>query len=187
MNIGRKTELFENSVFTKDDKISIGDHSRVDAFVKIEGGNGVRIGDYVHIASFCHLNIGGGELVMEDGTACGSGTRIISGGNQPQALSCSRSAPDDQQIVGAGKVIMRKNSCCYAGVTICGHADQVIEIGEGARIAAGAVLTKSVGAGELWKGVPARCVGVYIDGKFYAEGTGEFINRQYYVGPGARR
>lgn len=186
MNIGR-SEIFEQVVVTKDEQITIGDHSRIDAFVKIEGGKGVQIGDHVHIASFCHLNIGGGELVMEDGTACGSGTRIISGGNQPQAPSCSRTAPDDQQIVGAGKVIMRKNSCCYAGVTICGHADQTIEIGEGARIAAGAVLTKSVGAGELWKGVPAKCVGVYINGKFYPEGTGEFTNRQYYVGPGARR
>lgn len=170
MKIGHSV-VFEHVVTTKDEQITIGDHSRIDAFVKIEGGNGVRIGDHVHIASFCHLNIGGGELVMEDGTACGSGTRIISGGNQPQAVSCSRSAAETDQIVGAGKVIMRKNSCCYAGVTICGHADQVIEIGEGARIAAGAVLTKSVGAGELWKGVPARRVGVYVNGTFYPDGA----------------
>lgn len=166
-NLAPSALVFDPVVYTRADKITVGERSRIDAFVKIEGGNGVHIGDHVHIASFCHLNIGGGELVMEDGTACGSGTRIISGGNQPQAKSCSRSAPDEDQILGAGKVIMRKNSCCYAGVTICGHADQVIEIGEGARIAAGAVLTKSVGAGELWKGVPARCVGVYIDGKFH--------------------
>lgn len=167
MNTHPSVELYEPIVTTRPEKISVDQDSRIDAFVKIEGGKGVRIGRNVHIASFCHLNIGGGALVMEDGTACGSGTRIISGGNQPQAISCSRSAPDDEQIVGAGSVIMRKNSCCYAGVTICGHADQVIEIGEGARIAAGAVLTKSVGPGELWKGVPARCVGVYINGKFH--------------------
>jgi acetyltransferase-like isoleucine patch superfamily enzyme len=159
--------IFQPVVTTRNERISIGARSRIDAFVKLEGGNGLIIKDNVHIASFCHLNIGGGSLVMMDGSSCGSGTRIITGGNKPEAVSCSRVAPEEDQILSAVSVIMGFDSCCYAGVTVVAKKD--LTIGNGARIAAGSVLLTSVGDHELWAGNPAKKIGTYVDGKLVRE------------------
>lgn len=52
------------------------------------------------------------------------------------------------------KTIVRRGASIGAGaVVLCG-----IEIGENAMIGAGSVVTKSVPAGELWVGNPAKCV-----------------------------
>ena len=52
------------------------------------------------------------------------------------------------------KTVVRRGASIGAGVVVvCG-----IEIGENAMIGAGSVLTKSVPAGELWMGNPARFV-----------------------------
>lgn len=52
------------------------------------------------------------------------------------------------------KTIVRRGASIGAGATIlCG-----IEIGENAMIGAGSVVTKSVPAGELWMGNPARFI-----------------------------
>lgn len=132
--------------------IRIGAHTRIDGFTKIEGGQGVRIGDYVHIASFAHLNVGGGTLIIEDGAAVASGVIIITGGNAPDAISCSAVAPQDQQVLHRRTVRIAKNACVYAGCVICPG----VTIGEGARVAAGSVVTKDVPPFEIWRGNPAR-------------------------------
>ncbi len=132
--------------------IYIGAHTRIDDFTKIEGGEGVRIGDYVHIASFVHLNIGGGSLVIGDGAACASGVRIITGGNAPDAMSCSAVAPLDQQVLHRRRVVLEKNACLYAGVLVMPG----VTIGEGARVMPGSIVTKNIPPFEIWRGVPAR-------------------------------
>lgn len=162
--------IYQPTVTTRNEKISIGARSRVDAFCKLEGGRGLVIGEHVHIASFCHLNIGGGELIMEDGTAAGSGSRIVTGGNHHEALSISRSAREEEQILKAGRVILRKNSGLYVGVTVvASKEDEEIVIGEGARVGANSLVTKSIPPYELWMGTPAKRVGYYTlkgDGTF---------------------
>jgi len=151
---------FEPIVTTRDEQIAIGAHSRVDSFCKLEGGRGLRIGQFVHIASFCHLNIGGGELIIEDGAACASGVKIVTGGNRPNSESCSASAPLDQQVLEFGRVRLARNACLYTNVVVLPN----ITIGEGARVAAGSVVTKDVPPYEIWAGVPARKIGdVRID------------------------
>mgnify|MGYP001615840780 CR=1 FL=1 len=72
-------EVYEPVIILKPDLVFLGQRVRVDSFTKIEGGRGVRIGAFTHVASFAHLNIGGGEL--EIGQYCGiaSGVRVITG------------------------------------------------------------------------------------------------------------
>ena len=133
-------------------RLSIGEGSRIDSFVKVEIGERTYIGRYVHIASFAHLGIGGGVLHLEDYSAVASGGRLITGSNQPDALSMSACAPADCQRVERSFVRMERYSTVLAGATVLPG----VTLGEGAVLAAGAVATKNIPAWEIWAGVPAR-------------------------------
>lgn len=147
-------QVFEPAVVLKPENVSIGAHSRIDSFVKIEGGDGVSIGRWVHISSFAHLNIGGGKLIIGNGVACTSGTRILSGSNTPRGLYMSSAAkPEDQDV-------KRMTTTLEEGAFIGANAVVLpgITVGRFAVVGAGAVVTHDVPDHEIWMGVPARKV-----------------------------
>lgn len=148
---GIGTKLFESQVQLG--YLVIGRNSRIDSFVKLECGEGMWIGDFVHIASFCHIGIGGGTLIMEEGSSAGSGVKILTGSAKSgEGRSCSATFPG--VINEKTTTVIRRNATLYAGAIILPGC----EIGEGAVIGAGAVVQAGtkVPAGELWAGVPAR-------------------------------
>jgi acetyltransferase-like isoleucine patch superfamily enzyme len=145
-------EIYEYVVFTKRHNITIGRGSRIDSFVKLEGGLGLSIGQFVHIASFAHLGIGGGTLRIGDFAAVASGGKIISGSNQVNALSMSACAPPSIQRVVPSVTTMCAYSCVLAG----GIVLPGVTMGEGAVLAAGGVATRNIPEWEIWGGVPAR-------------------------------
>ena len=132
--------------------IFIGAKARIDSYVKLEGGQGLSIGAGVHIASFAHLNVGGGTLVIENGAAVASHVVIITGGNAPDAESCSAAEDPAKQVIHSSMVRIGKNACLYAGAIVCPG----VTIGEGARVAAGAVVTKDVPPFAIVAGNPAK-------------------------------
>lgn len=134
------------------DKIWIGNGSRIDSFVKLEGGEGLEIGQYVHVASFAHIGIGGGRTILEDYSAVASGGRIISGSNQPDAITMSACAPKELQHITRSETILRRFSIIFAGAVVLPG----VTLEEGAVLAAGGVATKDIPAWEIWGGVPAR-------------------------------
>lgn len=143
---------FEPIVKTKPDMISIGHGSRIDSFVKLEGGMGLRIGRYVHIASFAHVGIGGGIVELSDYSAVASHVMIISGSNQIDAKSMSACAPMELQRVERSFVMLKEYAVALAGCIIFPG----VTLHEGAVAAAGAVVTKDIPAWEIWAGSPAK-------------------------------
>jgi len=136
----------------KPENIFIGSHSRIDSFVKLEGGRGLYIGAHVHIASFAHIGIGGGTTILENGSAVASGGKIISGSNRPDAVSMSACAPKDEQAIEYyGTRIGRNANVCTNAVVLPGR-----RMGEGSILASGSVLTRDIPPYEVWGGVPAR-------------------------------
>jgi acetyltransferase-like isoleucine patch superfamily enzyme len=137
------------------DKVEIAKTVRVDRWVKIEGGNGVSIGEHCHIASFSHLNVGGGELVFGAHSGCSSHVVICSGMPDPDYLHISAAElPEDVHPLRM-KTVIGEYVVIFAGAII----RPGVTIGDGAIIAAGAVVTQDVGAFEIWAGVPAKPIG----------------------------
>lgn len=142
-------------IILKPEVISIGDGARIDSFCKLEGGLGLTIGRWVHIASFAHVNIGGGRVIIGDGVAIASGARILAGSNVKAGHFMSCAAPADQQVIERSFVTIGEQAFVGAGATVMPG----VTIGEGAVIGAGAVVTHDVPAWEIWAGVPAHKIG----------------------------
>lgn len=147
-------KIYEPSVLLGAQQLSLALSARIDSFVKLECGRYMSIGEHVHIASFCHIGIGGGITILEDGTSFGSGSRVLSGSNSPTLGSgCSAVAPDAVFLRSFAWV--KKNAVVFAGATVLPG----VIVGENAVIAAGAVVREDVPPAEIWAGVPARKVG----------------------------
>lgn len=132
-------------------EMMIRNNVRIDSFCKLEVGQGLYIGEFVHIASFSHIGGGGGITEIEEYVGISSGVKVISGTNRIDRISPSISAPSSLMGAKRCKTVIKRfaflatNAVVLPGVTI----------GEGAVLAAGAVATKDIPAWEIWGGVPA--------------------------------
>jgi acetyltransferase-like isoleucine patch superfamily enzyme len=125
----------------------IGSHSKVGAFVEIQK-NAV-IGEYCKISSHTFIcegvHIGNGVFIGHNVT--------FTNDRYPRAVNADGSLQtgDDWKVV---ETIVEDGAAVGSGTTIlCG-----LTIGARAMIGAGSVVTKSVPAGELWAGNPARYI-----------------------------
>jgi len=151
--LATRPTIFEHVVFTKKDKIAIGDNSRIDDFVKIEGGEGVVIGRHVHVGSFSHINIGGGTTIIEDFAGVSSSVKVVSGSSYSHQKAMGPTTPGVQSKKQTTTI--RRYAIVFVGAII----NPGVTIGEGALIMPGAVVTKDVPAWEIWSGIPAKWTG----------------------------
>jgi len=140
------------TVMLREHMIKIAETARIDSFCKIEGGQGVEIGEYVHIASFGHINAGGGKTKIGAHATTSAGVVICSGMPDLSLLYVSAASPPDswrairyETVIGAYAVIFAR------AVILPG-----VRIGTGSVIGAGSVVTKDVPDFEIWYGNPAR-------------------------------
>lgn len=144
-------EWYEPIVTVKRDNLRAHPDSRIDSFCKLECGEGMYIGKFCHIASHTHLGIGGGLLILEEGSSCASGVKIITGSNQPgEGHGCS--AIDPNAIIKRSFVHVKRNATLYTNSVVCPG----VTIGAGAVVLPGAVVTCDIPDGETWGGVPAK-------------------------------
>lgn len=150
--LGEGVQIYDPCVVLRPEAISIGAYSRVDALTKLEGGEGVIIGERVHIASHCHINAGGGRVEFGSHSGCATGVKILSG--HPD-LSYGHVCPNEPpELVHSVRYTTKIGQfvVIFAGAIICPG----VTIGDFAVVAAGAVVTHDVGPFEIVSGNPAK-------------------------------
>ncbi len=102
----------------KGEVVEVDDGSQIDDFTFINGGAGVRIGKFNHIASFVSI-IGGGELVTGDFVGIATGARLITGTHHyGDGKRISPLIPPEEQCVVRGKIVLEKDVFIGANVII---------------------------------------------------------------------
>jgi acetyltransferase-like isoleucine patch superfamily enzyme len=147
--------IYEPVLILKPEAVTIADTARIDSFVKIEGGQGVAIGEYVHISSFCHINVGGGAVTIGDHVGVASGAKILGGSNKPAGKSMSAASPAEMQVIERSATYISDYAFVGANATVMPG----VYVGPWAVVGAGAVVTKDVDAFVIVAGVPARPIG----------------------------
>jgi UDP-2-acetamido-3-amino-2,3-dideoxy-glucuronate N-acetyltransferase len=126
----------------------VGDGSRIGAFVEIQ--KGATVGEKCKISSHTFICEG---VIIEDEVFVGHGV-MFTNDRFPRATNPDGSAQSDEDWTLEFTQVKRRASIGSNATIMCG-----ITIGEGALIAAGAVVTKNVPDHAIVAGVPAKVVG----------------------------
>ena len=127
---------------------TIGDETRLGAFVEIQ--KGARVGARCKISSHTFICEG---VHVEDEVFVGHGVMFIND-RRPRATRAD-GTPQTEDDWTLETTVVRRGASIGTNATILGG----VEIGERAIVGAGAVVTKSVPAGAVVAGNPAKIIG----------------------------
>lgn len=152
-----KARFHENLTFAGVKKISIGNGARLGkgSFITANKGDLV-IGDFTAISPCCHIGADNGEIILGKYCAIGPGS-VLRAANHTFA---DVSKPIMIQGHTPGRIIIGDDVWLGANCVVTPD----VEIGRGAVIGAGAVVTKNIPPFAIALGVPAKVAG-YRKGK----------------------
>jgi galactoside O-acetyltransferase len=146
------------------DNIEFGCNIIIDDFVLIFAKERVKIGNFVHIASFTSIS-GGGEFVMEDFSGLSSGCRIITGSDDYKGWGFGNPSVDERfRNAETGTIKLGKFAIVGANSVILPN----VIIGDGVTVGAGSVISKDL---QPW--------GIYIGNKKVGERDKEAVLTNY--------
>lgn len=152
---GEGVQVYPSAKLAKPEVKEIGDHSVIDDFTFIYGGQGIAIGRYVHVASSVSV-IGGGRLSVGDCAVIAAGSRIVTGSDTYHGgKRMSTALPLKQRNVIAGIVVIGKDAS--VGTNLVVHPN--VTIGEGAVIGSNSLVLRDVEPWSINVGSPCRKTG----------------------------
>ena len=157
-------KTFEYTKIIGIENIDFGKNIIIDDFVLIYAKEKIKIGSFVHIASFSSIS-GGGELIMEEFSGLASGCRIITGSDDFKDWGFGNPTIDSQfRNAKVGKVKIGKFAIVGTNTTILPD----VIIGEGVAVAANSLITKDL---EPWS--------IYVGNRKVGERNKEEVLKNY--------
>ena len=151
-----QTKIYRGCRLVGGDRIEIGDHSQIDEGVRIYAGQGVRIGLHVHLALACSIS-GGGTCVLGDFVGIGAGVRLLTGSDRPDGEGLTNpTIPATMRSVRRGGIKIGDHAVVFTNSVV--FPDVII--GEGAVIAAGALVHRSICPWGIYAGNPLVQIGI---------------------------
>jgi len=141
--ISKKASIYGN-------KLEVGDNVRIDDFCILIGD--VKIGSYVHIASYCQLS-GSSGITIED--FCGISSRSLLYSQSDDYSGSVMTGPlidDHYKKVKKGRITLKKHSIIGAGSVILPQ----VTLEEGCAVGAMSLVSKNIEAWSVYAGVPAK-------------------------------
>lgn len=160
-HLGKHTLLAPGVKLYKPQFISIGDHSSIMSHCVLETtpvqghrpqctiGRGVSLGEYSHITC-------ADSITIADGVLTGRFVLISDNNHGHNTLDESSMSPVSRPVVPTGPIAIGRNVWIGDKATVLGG----VTIGDGAIVAANAVVTKDVPAHAIAAGCPARIIRV---------------------------
>jgi acetyltransferase-like isoleucine patch superfamily enzyme len=142
VKLGQGVKIF---AFTNLYGCQIGDEVKIGAFVEIQ--KGVRVGNRCKVSSHTFICEG---VTLEDEVFIGHGVMFIND-RFPRATTASGGLQTEADWKCIPTIVRRGASIGSNATILCG-----VEIGEGATVGAGSVVTKNVAPGTVVAGNPAR-------------------------------
>ncbi|MGE0106116.1 MAG: acyltransferase [Thiomonas sp.] len=134
------------------ERIHIGSHVMIDDFVFIGAHEELVIGNHVHIGVHTAL-IGGGRCYVSDFAGMSIGVKVMCGSDDFLGGGLTNpTIPPPFRAVHRGEVWLGPHAGLGAGSIVFPD----VAIGEGSMVAAGSVVTRSLGPWGIYGGHPAR-------------------------------
>lgn len=175
--VGQNVKIDEDVRFFGTDRISIGDHTRLDAGAELTAGDGggIFIGRHVHLSAGARISASGADVEISDFCGLAVGVYITSGTDDYVGGSLTNATvPLDFRGRTVGKVFLDKhviigaNSVVLPGVTL----------GFGASVGALTVVRESLKRGAIVYGNPMQKFAFPRDTQSLSQLEEELIQRE---------
>ena len=116
-SIGKDVKLSRKASVYSPEKISIGNHVRIDDFCILSGH--IEMGNYIHIAASCLLFGGDDGIVFENYTGLSSRSVIYAESDDYSgSYFTNPTLPDELRNIVGGGVVVKKHAIIGSGCTI---------------------------------------------------------------------
>jgi acetyltransferase-like isoleucine patch superfamily enzyme len=153
---GSGVKVYQGCRILFPERLHLGHSSQIDEGAFIHAGEGVTIGNHVHLA-YGSAILGGGKCLIHDYAGISPGARLITGTDNPDGSGLiGPTIPASIRAVTRGLVEIQAHALIFANATILPN----VTVGEGAVVAAGAIVHHSLKPWGIYAGSPLVQIGV---------------------------
>ncbi|MBL8666137.1 MAG: acyltransferase [Rhodospirillales bacterium] len=155
-SIGRNVRISRRAVLFRPGRISLGDHSRIDAFCILSAGPaGISIGRNVHVSAYSAI-LGQDRVTIADFATISVRCTLFSSNDDYSGLTMANATiPADFRGAIDAPVVVETHAIIGAGSFVLPG----VVVGESACVGAASLVKASVAPFDVVAGVPARRIG----------------------------